>query len=322
MGLRVAVLGASGFGRHHAKWYAELGCEVVAFLGSSPQTVAATARALGEAIGFKGRGYTSLDALLASEQPEAVSVCTPAPLHGEHALAAVEAGAAVLCEKPFVWRPGAPSAALLGEATRLLRAADRKKVALAVNTQYAAAAEVYRELAPQAAQAPSRFFGEMASQLKPDGPRGRDIVVDLLPHPLSVLLALVPEAELRPGSVRATIGREASEVKLEVTAAGRTCAATFRLAKLPEPPFPRRFGLNDQIAEVGTRADAAGVYRGTVRLGSAERLCDDFMRTSVERFTRAVRGEGQPLVPAKAALRNLELLLATLDEPERHARRS
>jgi predicted dehydrogenase len=97
MGLRVAVLGASGFGRHHAKWYAELGCEVVAFLGSSPPTVEATGKALRDGQGFRGRGYTSLDALLASEQPEAVSVCTPAPLHGEHALAAIEAGCSVLC---------------------------------------------------------------------------------------------------------------------------------------------------------------------------------------------------------------------------------
>ncbi len=279
-------------------------------------------KALGETLGFRGRGYTSLDALLASARPEAVSVCTPAPLHGEHALAALEAGCAVLCEKPFVWRPGAPSAALLGEATRLIRAADRGKVVLAVNTQYAAAAEVYRELAPQAVAAPSRFFGEMASKLKADGPRGRDIVLDLMPHPLSVLLALVPEAELRPGSVRASIGHEASEVRLDVAAGPRTCSVRLRMAKLPDAPFPRRFGLNDQIAEVGTRPDAQGVYRGTVSLGGQERLCDDFMKTSLERFCRAARGEGQPLVTARAALRNLELLLATLDEAERPARRT
>ncbi|HUT37031.1 MAG TPA: Gfo/Idh/MocA family oxidoreductase [Planctomycetota bacterium] len=322
MGLRVAVLGASGFGRHHAKWYAELGCDVVAFLGSSPDTVEATARALRDAIGFRGRGYTSLDTLLAGEQPDAVSVCTPPALHGEHALAAIEAGCAVLCEKPFVWRPGAPAATLVAEAARLVRAADRKQAVLAVNTQYAAAAEEYRQLAPQAAQAPSRFFGEMTSLRKPDGPRGRDIVVDLLPHPLSVLLALVPGAELRPGTVRAAIGHEATQAQFQVAAGGRTCAVTLHVAKLPAPPFPRRFGLNDQIAEVGTRPDGQGVYRGTVRLGDRERLCDDFMKTSVARFCRAVRGEGPPLVAGRAALRNLELLLATLDEAERTPRRT
>jgi len=321
MGLRVAVLGASGFGRYHAKWFAELGCEVAAFLGSSPRSVEATARGLAEAIGFRGRGYTSLDALLAGEQPEAVSVCTPAPLHGEHALAAIEAGCAVLCEKPFVWRPGVASATLLGEAARLLRAAERKGVALALNTQYAAAAEEYRQLVPQAAQAPERFFAEMTSKLKPGGPRGRDIVVDLLPHPLSMVLALLPEAELRPGSVRAATEPEQSSIQFDVAAGGRTCAVAVRIAKLPEPPFPRRFGLNGLLAEVGTKPDQQGVYRGYVRLGDRERLCDDFMKTSIERFCRAARREGKPLVDAQAALRNLELLLATLDEAGRPQRR-
>lgn len=315
--LRVAVLGASGFGRHHAKWFAELGCEVVAFLGSSPRSVDATAEALRGAFGFRGRGYTSLDALLASEVPDAVSICTPPPLHGEQALAAIEAGCAVLCEKPFVWRPGAPSAALLGEAARIVRAAERRGVALSVNTQYAAAAEEYRQLAPQAAEAPEQFFGEMASKLKPDGPRGRDIVVDLMPHPLSILLALLPEAELRPGTVRAAIGNESSTVRFEAAAGGRACAVEIRVAKLPEPPFPRRFGLNGQIADVGTVPDERGAYRGMLRLGGRERVCDDFMRTSLARFCRAARREGPPLVPPSAALRNLELLLAALDEAER-----
>ena len=321
MGLRVAVLGASGFGRHHAKWYAELGCEVVAFLGSSPETVAATAAALQEATRFRGRGYTSLDALLASEQPQAVSVCTPPHLHGEHALAALEAGCAVLCEKPFVWRPEAPGSTLVAEAVRLVKTADREKVVLAVNTQYAAAADEYRQLAPQTLQAPSSFFGEMTSKLKPDGPRGRDIVVDLLPHPLSVLLALLPDAAVRPGSVRAAIEPERSRIEFQATAGGRACAVTLRVAKLPEAPFVRRFGLNDQIAEVGARPDAQGVYRGTVRVGDQERVCDDFMRTSIERFCRAAAGDGAPLVAGRAALRSLELLVAAIGEADRAARR-
>ncbi len=313
MALRVAVLGASGFGRHHAKWYTELGCEVVAFLGSSPNSIETTAKALRDAIGFRGRGYTSLDALLASERPDAVSICTPPPLHGEQALAALEAGCAVLCEKPFVWRPGAPAAALLGEATRLVKAAERKGVALAVNTQYAAAAEEYRQVAPQAAEAPNSFFGEMTSKLKPDGPRGRDIAVDLLPHPLSVLLALLPEAELRPGSARTSIEHEATKARFEVTSRGRVCSVALRVAKLADAPFPRRFGLNGQVAEVGTKPDPQGVYRGYVRLGGQERACDDFMRTSIARFCRAARGEGEPLVTGRAGLRNLELLLGILE---------
>jgi len=317
MALRVAVLGASGFGRHHARWYAELGCEVVAFLGSSPRSVAATARALADAFGFAGRGYTSLGDLLATESPDAVSVCTPPPLHGDHALAALEAGASVLCEKPFVWRPGATGAELVAEARRLTATAERRGVVLAVNTQYAAAAEEYRRLVPQALQAPRHFQGEMTSRLKPTGPRGRDIVIDLMPHPLSVLLALLPEAQLRPGTVRASIEHESSTATFDVEAGGQTCRATIHVAKLPDAPFPRRFGFDDFVADCGTEPDAAGVYRGYVRLPGREQACDDFMHTSIERFCRAAGGHGAPLAGAAAATRNLEILLASLDEAER-----
>jgi predicted dehydrogenase len=319
MALRVAVLGASGFGRHHAKWYADLGCEVVAFLGSSPERVEATAQALRGAFGFRGRGYTSLEELLAAERPDAASVCTPPALHGEHARAAIDAGCSVICEKPFVWRPGVASAELVAEARRLVEAAERQRVVLAVNTQYAAAAQEYRRLAPEALEAPTHFFGEMASKIKPGGPRGRDICIDLMPHPLSVLLALLPDAALRPGTVRAAVREEATEAQFEAVAGGRACAVTLRVAKLPEPPFPRRFGFGGQIAEVGTKPDERGVYRGYVAVGDRERACDDFMKTSIERFCRAVRGEGPPLATGLAAVRNLELLLATLDEAERGA---
>ena len=40
--LRAGVIGASGVGKHHAKWFHALGCEVVAFAGTSAQSVAAT----------------------------------------------------------------------------------------------------------------------------------------------------------------------------------------------------------------------------------------------------------------------------------------
>ncbi|MFP4057989.1 MAG: Gfo/Idh/MocA family protein [Candidatus Brocadiia bacterium] len=316
MSVRVAVLGASGFGRHHARWYAELGCEVVAFLGSSPQSVESTARALREAMGFGGRGYTAVDELLAAERPHGVSVCTPAPLHGEHARAALRAGCSVLCEKPFVWRPHAPTDDILAEARELVAAAEDAGLALAVNTQYAAAAEAYRELAPGALEAPRRFTGEMTSQLKPAGPRGRDIWLDLAPHPLSVLLALLPRARLQAGTVRATVGEERTDAHFEVATDAGRCAVAIHVAKLRERPFPRRFGFGRQVADCATEPDDQGVYHGYLRLGDRERRCDDFMRTSIARFCDAVRGQGRPLVDGHAALRNLELMLRVLGEAE------
>lgn len=319
MPLRVAVLGASGFGRHHARWLAASGCDVVAFLGSTPASVAATAEALRDSIGFSGTPYTSLDKLLASEGPDAVSVCTPAALHGEHVRAALEAGCSVLCEKPFIIRPGSPTADVVAEVRALIDEAEDRGVVLAVNTQYAAAAELYREMVGEPAAPPSRFLAEMTSKLKTSGPRGRDIWLDLAPHALSMLLGLCPGAALRADSIRGTILHERTDVEFEVSALGGPCQATIRLAKLREPPYPRRFGFDGRIADVGTAPDPQGVYRGFLRLGDAEQTCGDFMKTSVERFCAAVRGEGAPLADGRAALRNLEMMLEILDAAERAA---
>ncbi|MDP6293129.1 MAG: alpha/beta hydrolase, partial [Candidatus Woesearchaeota archaeon] len=48
---KVAVLGASGIGKFHARDLQANGCEVVAILGSSPQTAEATAEKLKELVG-------------------------------------------------------------------------------------------------------------------------------------------------------------------------------------------------------------------------------------------------------------------------------
>jgi hypothetical protein len=156
----------------------------------------------------------------------------------------------------------------------------------------------------------------MTSRLKPGGPRGREIWLDLMPHTVSMLLALCPDAALRRDGIRGAIEEEGCEARFEVATGGGTCQVEMRVAKLPEAPFPRRFGLDDQVAEVGTAPDAQGVYRGYVRLGERETRCDDFMRVSIERFCAAVRGKGAALVDGQTALRNIEMMLATLDAVE------
>jgi len=315
--LRVAVLGASGIGRHHAKWYSSLGCEVVAFLGSSPGSVAATAHALRDAIGFRGHGYTSLAELLLNERVDAVSVCTPPALHARHVFNTLEAGCAVLCEKPLVWDPTASSAEMLEEAEGLLEEAERNSVLLSVNTQDVAAVEAYRQLVPQTPVPPKRFHAEMSSKRRPNNPGGQGLWFDLMPHPLSVLLALLPDAALWPTTVRATIEEWASRVEFEFEAKGKRCHAEIRLTRLTDPPFPRRFGLDGVIADIGSEPDEKGAYHSFVQAGDRVQACADFMETSISRFCAAVEGQGRPLVEPADAIRNLELMLALLDEAKR-----
>ena len=86
-------------------------CRVVSVCGSTPEKAAAFARR------FRvPRAARSLEELCTDPAVQAVYVASPHPLHEPHALAAIEAGKHVLCEKPLAL--SAESAARLIEAAR------------------------------------------------------------------------------------------------------------------------------------------------------------------------------------------------------------
>jgi myo-inositol 2-dehydrogenase/D-chiro-inositol 1-dehydrogenase len=91
--LRVAVIGAGDMGARHARHWAAAGARVVAVVDPD-RTRAELAAAETGAEAFAD----AAEALALA--PEAVSVCTPTYLHAHYAIAALEAGAHVLCEKP------------------------------------------------------------------------------------------------------------------------------------------------------------------------------------------------------------------------------
>ena len=72
--------------------------------------------------------YADAQTLLEAENPELVIVGTPPDSHRDLCLLALESGAHVLCEKPFMLT--------VDEADEAIAAAGRQKRLLAVNTQY------------------------------------------------------------------------------------------------------------------------------------------------------------------------------------------
>ena len=95
--IRVGVVGV-GIGRVHLDGYRKLG-DRVEIVGIC-DIIESRARAAADDFGVK-RTYTDYNELFAERNLDAVSVCTPNALHAEIAVAALQAGKHVLCEKPM-----------------------------------------------------------------------------------------------------------------------------------------------------------------------------------------------------------------------------
>ena len=90
--IRAGVVGTGFIGAVHVDALRRLGVEVAGVVGSSPERAAA--KRLGPVV-------ESYEALLADERIDVVHLTTPNSLHYAQALAALEAGKHVVCEKPL-----------------------------------------------------------------------------------------------------------------------------------------------------------------------------------------------------------------------------
>lgn len=314
--LRAAVVGAAGIGKYHAQWYAAEGCEVVGFVGTTPESVAQTSEALRSLLGFEVRGYTSLDEMLRQERPHCVSICTPPERHAESAVPALLGGAHVLCEKPLQWNEAMDPDSVLAEAAEVVRTAREQGRALAVNTQYAAVIEPFRKLYQHIVgplgDVRSLFF-EMESKGNRRGPNEYTAIWrELGPHALSLVLAVLPRGTIDCESLEASMDRDHVNVRFRwVSEDAPPCDVTFLTSCVREGQPKRRFGINDFVVDIGAVREE-GVYRTALRRGDAEVRCDDLVRVSIRRFIEAVRGETSPLADGDTGLRNLELQLQVL----------
>src|SRR5262245_33806265 len=102
--LNIGMIGYGFMGRAHSNAYRKV--NNFFDLGYRPVLKAVCARDAEKAKGFAEKwGYESVETdwkkLLARKDIDAVDICTPNNLHREIAVAAAEAGKAILCEKPL-----------------------------------------------------------------------------------------------------------------------------------------------------------------------------------------------------------------------------
>ena len=313
--LRVAVAGASGIGRHHANWHAQVGGEVVAILGSRPGRCQRTREHLEQIFGFRGRAYTDLSELLRSEAPAVVDVCTPNELHYDCVARSLEAGSHVLCEKPLVWDLAAPADRLRRQAWELCEQARESGRHLGLCTQYAFAVDHYRRVRP--GSRPDRavtFEAELETLSRGSRRDAATVWIDMGSHPLSLILAVMPRAELDGSSLRSRFGGRQAEAEFTLRQDGRSCDCRVLVRDRDEGPPVRRFGFDGTMVDFEGRPGADGLYRAVLIKDGREDVARDYMHRLIGQFHDAVTGAAEaPFVPPEVAVRNLDLQLSILE---------
>lgn len=187
--LEIAVIGAGLMGRWHAATARRLGARVAAVVDPDLASASRLAREYG------ARALPTLESLLQETGPTVAHVCTPLSSHVATCDQLLRAGLHVLCEKPL--------AATSDEVVRLQAVAAQAGRRLCPVHQFATQRGVEQLLQRRATLAP---LAQLAFTFCTAGAAGRPVteqrqlLLDVLPHPLAVLGRLLPDAEL--GEVR------------------------------------------------------------------------------------------------------------------------
>jgi predicted dehydrogenase len=184
--MKVAVIGIGSMGKNHARVYSELPeADLVAVADVDQKLVAETAEKHG------AHAYTNYREMLEKEKPEAVSVVVPTAMHEEVGMAALNAGAHVLMEKPI--------AATVEEGQRLIEKAHAVKKQLMVGhiVRFNPAMQALKQKLADGDL--GRIFQIFCRRAGPFPARIRDVgvVVDLAPHDVDVMRFLIGAEPLR-----------------------------------------------------------------------------------------------------------------------------
>jgi predicted dehydrogenase len=132
--IRVAVVGAGGWGEQHARIFSRRGdTALVAVVGRTKDKTESRAAAYGT------EGFTDIDAMLDAVRPDLVTVCLPNEGHFEATRHLLKRGIPLLVEKPLVFS--------LTEADELLDIAAANEVFFGINFNHRFAEPVQRALA-------------------------------------------------------------------------------------------------------------------------------------------------------------------------------
>ncbi|MBW2267696.1 MAG: Gfo/Idh/MocA family oxidoreductase [Deltaproteobacteria bacterium] len=248
--LRVAVVGArrahQGLGPFVARDLRAAGAEVVALLTTNESSGAEAAGQCARIAGAQPRAYVDIETLLAAERPQALAICSPHATHAQYLERALDSHVHVLCEKPLVW--GDDFAARTARTVQ--RFAERGLV-LIENCQWPYTLPAFAALHPGALDAPPHLFGMLLQPVA----RGRGMLADSLPHPLSLLQCLAPAAAPRVEDLRiVTDGADRAALRFRYATPDAQVGVAIDLHRSDDHPHRFRLEIDGLVAERQVRA--------------------------------------------------------------------
>src|SRR5215468_11644294 len=309
--LRVAVVGAGGFGRNHTRVYRELDTvELVGVYNQNPQRAAAVAAE------FQAPVLQSLEGL--RDRADAVSVAVPTTAHAQVGCRLLEMGLDVLVEKPM--------AVDLTEADALLETARKNKRILQVGH-----VERFNPAVQAVEPILNRPLFFEVHRLGVFTPRSLDVdvIYDLMIHDLDILLALVNEPVIEVKAVGIPVLTDKVDIahaRLEF-AGGAVANVTASRVSTEGVRKMRFFQQREYISLDYARRDA---LRVSVRKPGPEpefgfeklpALAVEPLRAELEAFAAAVRSRVAARTDGVAGRAALELAGRVMESIREHDQR-
>jgi predicted dehydrogenase len=307
---RVGLVGArrrrQGLGPFVARDLVAAGAEVPCFLATTRASCEAALPDLRAFAGLSPRGYLDLREMLASERLDALAILSPPEHHAAHLESAAAAGVHVLCEKPFVWdEPDARA-----RTAALLDAFAARGSIVWENCQWPYTLPGFEALHPGGLETPPRRF-EMELEPISGGVR---MLVDALPHPLSLLQRLCPGAAPRAERVR--VEREGPDtpcatIRFDYETDHWSCAVQVRLRRREAGLRAAAYAIDGRrarrvVAPEGYRLSFADSDRSVPIADPLTELVADF----VEALRAASSGSGNAPSRASEIRERMNLLVA------------
>jgi len=283
--MRVAVIGAGHLGQHHARLLASM--KDVELVGVVDVKAGRAAEIAGK---YGTQAFTDASQVLG--RVDAVSIATPTSTHVDIALPFVDAGVAVLVEKPL--------AATLAEADRLLAAAAARGTLVAAGHTERFNPAV--AMALPLVSAP-RFIEIHRLGTFPERSLDIDVVFDLMIHDLDLLLAVVksPIASVEAVGVNVLTPRvDIANARLRFESG---CIANITASRISRERVRKaRFFQHDAYISIDYASQEVEVYRlvpanggrPSIQGGKLEVARDEPLHRELMDFVEAARAKTRP----------------------------